>query len=150
MKRKIVFSGILLIIYYAVLFPWPAMAQERETPQFVVVGHTSVPETLPRNEIKQIFLGRMTSKAGNSIGFVIFKEDTVYAAFLKAYVSKTITQYTNYWKKQVFTGKDRMPRMFESTTAVLEYVASHEGIISFLSPDDIIDYETVHIITVVE
>jgi hypothetical protein len=92
----------------------------------------------------------MTAKAGNPIGFVILKEDTAYAAFLRAYVSKTITQYTNYWKKQVFTGKGRMPKMFENAAEMIEYIASHDGVISFLSPEEIIDHDTIHIITVVE
>jgi hypothetical protein len=150
MKRRRILFGIFLIVCCAAVFPRPGLAQEREVPQFVVVGHTSVPETLAENEVKQIFLGRMTAKAGNPIGFVIFKEDAAYAAFLRAYVSKTITQYTNYWKKQVFTGKGRMPKMFENAADMLEYVASHDGVISFILPDEIIDHDTVHIITVVE
>jgi len=130
--------------------PCAIQAQEVQAPQFIVIGNESVPETLLRKEMKQIFLGRMTSKDGNPIGFVIFTEKEVYAAFLKLSVGKTITQYTNYWKKQVFTGKGRMPMAFKNSAEVLEYVAETEGAISFLPPDDIVDTESVHLITVTE
>ncbi len=151
MKSRRVFSVIMLICCSVGMFTLPSPAQDvEEGPQFVVIGHASVPETLTPDDVKQIFLGRMTRKNGNSLMFIIFKDDTVYAAFLKAYVGKTIAQYTNYWKKQVFTGKGRMPRVFEDPTEILTNVAETEGTISFLPITTRVDDAAVHVITITE
>ncbi len=149
MKRRRVVSAIVLLWFCLGLVNAPSSAQNAVKPQFMIIGHAGVPETLTHDEIKQIFLGRMTRKNGNSLGFIILKDATVYAAFLKASVGKTIAQYTNYWKKQVFTGKGRMPKMFEYPADVQAYVAATEGAISFLPSTIDID-DAVHLITITE
>ncbi len=149
MKKRRFVSAIILSWFCLGILNAPVSAQDAVKPQFVIIGHAGVPETLTHDEIKQIFLGRMTRKNGNSLGFIILKDDTVYAAFLKASVGKTIAQYTNYWKKQVFTGKGRMPKIFEDPADVQVYVVETEGVISFL-PSTIDINDAVHIITITE
>jgi len=149
MKRRRVVSAVILSWFCLGLMNAPVSAQDAVKPQFVIIGHAGVSETLTHDEIKQIFLGRMTRKNGNSLGFIILKDKTVYAAFLKASVGKTIAQYTNYWKKQVFTGKGRMPKMFDDPADAQAYVAETEGAISFLPSTLDVD-DAVHTITITE
>jgi len=149
MKRRRVVFTIIFLWFCLGLVNALVSAQEAAKPQFVIIGHAGVSEILTHDEIKQIFLGRMTRKNGNSLGFIILKDKTVYAAFLKASVGKTVAQYTNYWKKQVFTGKGRMPKMFEDPADVQAYVAETEGAISFL-PSTIDVDDAVHLITITE
>jgi ABC-type phosphate transport system substrate-binding protein len=116
----------------------------------IVIGHPNVEDTLTRDEVKQIFLGRKTRWNDDSkIVFVIYREKDVYDAFLKEYVNKTIFQYTNYWKKQVFTGKGRMPKSFKTCEEVMEFVSSTEGAISFVLANDV-DTNLVNTLTIEE
>jgi hypothetical protein len=153
MKQKRVFLGILFVVFWLAFWGNQLQAQEIEEPGFVLVGHTSVSETLSEDEVKQIFLGRMTRKDGHTLVFVIFKEKKVYSEFLKTYIGKTITQYANYWKKQVFTGKGRMPKMFSESTELLEFIESHEGALGFLPSEKLPLKDadkTLHIITIIQ
>lgn len=150
-QNAIPWLALLIAIAGSCVSAPQASAQPAEdAPIFQVIGHSTLPDTLTHDEIKQIFLGRMTRKNGQAVVFVIFHEETVYAAFLQAYVGKSVSQYTNYWKKQVFTGKGRMPKAFEEPEDVLTYVAEHDGAISFLPADTPLTPETIHAITVVE
>jgi ABC-type phosphate transport system substrate-binding protein len=116
----------------------------------VIIGHPEIEDTLTRDEVKQIFLGRKTRWGDdNKIVFVIYNEKEVYDTFLKEYVNKTIFQYTNYWKKQVFTGKGRMPKSFKTCEEVMEFVSATEGSISFVSAGDV-DMNLVSILTIEE
>ena len=62
---------------------------------------------------------------------------------------KTIFQYTNYWKKQVFTGKGRMPKLLKTNEAVIEYITNTKGAISFVRAADV-STDTVKIIAIEE
>lgn len=149
MKSSSVFVTIMLIGWGLGVITPLILAQEAEAPQFVMIGHASVPDTLTQDDIKQIFLGRMTRKAGQPLGFVILKDEVVYPAFVKMYLGKTVAQYTNYWKKQVFTGKGRMPKFLEDPAEILTYVAETEGTITFL-PIHTTIADPIHMITITE
>jgi ABC-type phosphate transport system substrate-binding protein len=138
--------GILIMILFnglASLDSWAANEQ-----QIVLIGHPSVVTALKKSEIEDIFLGKKTRWADDTkIDFVILGAPQVYSAFLKEYLGKTVFQYTNYWKKQVFTGKGRMPEAFSTSSAVIQYVSNTTGAISFVVAQDV-DPTLVKVITV--
>ena len=104
--------------------------------------------SLRKEEVKQIFLGQKTRWDDHSIiHFAVCTEETSLLTFLKRYVKKTPIQNQNYWKKLVFSGKGIMPKMFDDTQKVLEFVSSTEGSISFISAQAV-DAQRVTIITV--
>lgn len=116
----------------------------------VIIAHTSVTDPVTKETLKQIFLGRQTRwRDDTKVTFVVLEESPVYEVFLRDYIEKTIFQYTNYWKKQVFTGKGRMPKAFATSAEVIEFVAATEGAISFVSPQAALP-DTVHIVTIKE
>ncbi len=73
----------------------------------------------------------------------------MYKTFLRQYVQKTYPQYLNYWKKQVFTGKGRMPRMFNDPQELMAFLANTEGAISFARGRDVVEPNMVKIIPVI-
>lgn len=144
MKQQVIIGMLLLVLTGGAAFVW---ADENPV---VIIGHQDVQDTLTQDEVKQIFLGRKTRWADDSkIVFVIYSEKEVYSAFLKDFVDKTIFQYTNYWKKQVFTGKGRMPKSFKTCEEVMEFVSATDGSISFVLADDV-DTNLVTILTIEE
>jgi hypothetical protein len=72
----------------------------------------------------------------------------VLQRFLKDYVRKTPFQFKNYWKKQVFTGKGRMPKAFKQIEDEINFIANTEGAISFALLDDVTGHDTVKIIPI--
>ena len=143
MNAKYLFS-ISAVMLAGLLWRGDAAAQE-----IVVIAHKGLATSLSKEEIKQIFLGQKTRWDDNSvIRFVIYAEENIYAAFLKDYIKKTPFQFNNYWKKQVFTGKGIMPKMFKDPQKVVEFVSKTEGAISFGNFQDI-GTDFVNIISVI-
>ena len=144
MKKRIIIGGILGL--FIVLSMLDVRAADE---QLVLIGHKDVADSLKKEDIKQIFLGRKTRWANDEkVLFVVFAEKDTYTTFLKEYVGKTVFQYKNYWKKQVFTGKGRMPKAFKTSEEVIKYVSSTEGSISFTMSQDVPDDDSVKIIAI--
>lgn len=103
-----------------------------------IVGNPSVPgDTIDQATLKDIFLGKKTTwDNGESIEFVTLNDGDTHSAFLAAYINKTPSQFSSFWKQQVFTGKGKMPKSFESEGALLEYVTGKAGAIGYISAAD--------------
>ena len=100
----------------------------------VITGAGTPVDTIDDGNIKKIFLGKTkTWPDGNPVEFVILKSGTAHSDFLKAYVKKSASQFKTYWKKQVFTGKGKSPKSFESETDLAAYVAGKSGTIGYVS-----------------
>ena len=135
-------AACLLFLFF------PAAPSAAASEKFALVGNKDVPDTLDKEDIKQIFLGKRTFwDRDRQITFVIFSKEGIFNAFLKVYIGKTMDQYKNYWKKQVFTGKGRMPKAFEQSSDLSAYVAETSGAIGFL-PEDDVNPEIVKLITI--
>lgn len=104
----------------------------------VIIGNPEIADTIQKEDIKQIFLGKKTRWENDTkIVFVLLNDELTYSAFLKEYVGKTIFQYTNYWKQQVFTGQGRMPKAVKTSEEMIEYIAGTAGAIGFAAPQNI-------------
>ncbi|GAK56540.1 hypothetical protein U27_03502 [Candidatus Vecturithrix granuli] len=145
MKKILMFGVVLVLLAGGVVSSSSAAEAE-----IVLVGHERIEEPLTQEEIQQIFLGKKTRWKDNStIIFVIFNQEDAYKTFLKQYVQKTYSQYLNYWKKQVFTGKGRMPKMFNDPQELMAFLANTEGAISFARAQDVTTSNMVKVIPVI-
>lgn len=99
----------------------------------LIIGNWDLPvDALSRDEIKSIFLGeKIMWDNGKKITFVILKTK-MHEVFLKEFIGNTESQYRNYWRKLVFTGKSRSPRSFESEEDMIEYIANSSGAIGYI------------------
>lgn len=99
----------------------------------MIIANKDVPvSTLSKNEIRSIFLGEKVKWSNNQkIIFVILKSD-VHNAFLKEYVGNTASQYRNYWRKMVFTGKSKSPKSFNNMDKLIRYIANTSGAIGYI------------------
>jgi hypothetical protein len=118
MKKRIIIGGMLgLLIVLAML---DVRAADE---QLVIIGHKDVADSLKKEDIKRIFLGRKTRWVNDEkILFVVFAE--------------------------VFTGKGRMPKAFKTSDEIIKYVSSTEGAISFTMSQDVPDDDSVKIIVI--
>jgi len=125
------FVGVVLLSA-AGLFPGMAYAGD-----VVVICNDSVTvDTLNKRDIKNIFLGKKTRwEGGDKISFVTLKGGDAHDLFLKLYVRKTSSQFSNYWKKKAFSGKGRIPKSFGTPEELIDYVMKTPGAIGYVPSD---------------
>ena len=119
----------LFIILFLVL----AVSADAALPDIVVIANKNVGDTeLSQADIKEIFLGKKKKWSNNSrIHFAVIKDAAVHEAFLQTYVNRSSNQYKNHWKNMVFTGKGKMPKSFDTTAELVEFVANTSGAIGY-------------------
>ena len=99
----------------------------------VIIGNKNLPESsLSKTDIQNIFLGKKTKVDSTNITCVILKSGEVHENFLKGYLARTSSQYEQYWKKVVFSGQGKAPKVFETEETLIEYVKNTEGAIGYI------------------
>ena len=100
----------------------------------VIVANEGVPSnTLTQSLLKNIFMGKKTTwDNGQKIEFVILEDSDAHKTFLKKYLQKSSSQFMNHWKRQVFTGKGRLPKRFATEESLVNYVAGKDGAIGYV------------------
>lgn len=149
--KKLHLKYLLFLLFLGLSSSWfviganlPASAEGHNVK---VVASPGFPvDTLTRNEIKEIFLGKKKHIDGQSINFIIFKSEFSQRSFLRNYLSKTIDQYNLFWKRQVFTGRGTPPKIFVSSDEVISYVKNSSNTISFVTQET--PHDAVKLITV--
>ncbi|MCP4348165.1 MAG: hypothetical protein GY795_21900 [Desulfobacterales bacterium] len=120
-----VFMGTVLIF---------SNLQPAHAGDIVIIGHKNLPvDSLSREEVKKIFLGKKTRWDNNlKITVVTLQTPETHKSFLKDYIRKTPSQFNIYWKKMIFTGKGRTPKSFETVEQILDFVAAAKGAMSYI------------------
>ena len=103
----------------------------------LIVANKSVPaESLEKAELKDIFLGDTIKwKDKSKISIVVQKNGNAHSEFVKEITRKSASQFRNYWKKMVFTGKGSSPKSFDKSADLLAYVAATKGAIGYVAAE---------------
>ena len=140
MRAKFKTTFVFLIVIGAVfLLLYSLSAQDSYADDLIIICNQSVPvDSLSKSDIQRIFLGKKTEWfGGNKIAFVLLSDKgevgEVHNRFLQDFMGKTPTQYKNYWKKMVFTGKGRTPKSFKTSDELIDYVSKTAGAIGYIS-----------------
>ena len=101
----------------------------------VIIGNADVSDSsLSSEDLRNIFLNKKTRWSdGKKIVFVTLRASDTHNAFLKQYIRRTVSQFRNFWKKQVFTGKGKMPVSFATEKEMVDFVSRTEGAIGYIS-----------------
>jgi len=126
-KRKMVMFFLCLTILAVSV----ANAQD-----LVVIANSDVPvDSISAADVKKIYLGKQTGWSnGSKIHFMTLEEPATHEVFLKSYVGKSPSQFKTFWKKQVFTGKGKMPPTADSSQDMVELVTQTGGSIGYVEP----------------
>ena len=126
--------GVLFVLLGSVFVQ--SASPDEQTAGIVIIGNKNISESsLSKTDIQNIFLGKKTKLGGTKITFVILKSGDVHESFLKEYLSRTPAQYNKYWKKMVFTGKGKAPKVFKTEEDLVEHVQNTEGAIGYIGSD---------------
>jgi len=133
LRKLFLFPMVTVFLFVLAL---TSLAPCGEAAEIVVVANSKVTDgSLSGDQLKAIFLGQQTSwPSGARVEFVTLKDSSaIHESFLKKYVGRSAAQFSNYWKQQVFTGKGRMPRQFDTEGKLLEYVSATDGAVGYVS-----------------
>ncbi len=126
---------VLLVI--CILMAWSATAMASGV---VLIANSGVEEeSLSQKDVQAIFLNKKNSLANGKVKIAVQKNAVVHEAFLKTYVKKSPTQFKRYYKKLVFTGKGKAPKLVADDNAMLAFVASTPGALGYVSEGSALD-----------
>lgn len=106
----------------------------------VLIANSSIgASSLSKGDVKSIFLAKKKSVDGVNVKLATLKDDDISRQFFKAYVGKTPSQFSSYYKKLVFTGKGKPPKAMSSEADMIAYVARTIGAMGFVSAGAVTD-----------
>jgi len=107
----------------------------------IVVSKDVNIEKLSKSEIERIFLGKTTIlEDGTRIQVVLSTSDSdVTDNFLKDFTGKSQRRFKKYWLKLVFAGYGIAPKFFKSDEKAKSYIQKQDGVIAFISDNDLKD-----------
>ena len=109
-------------------FASPALAGE-----ILIVNSANGAAKVSKKNVKKMLLGKMKKwKGGEKVVVGTLQGGKVHETFIKKFAGKTAKQFTNYWRKMVFSGKGKMPKSFESEEELIAFVAENEGALGYI------------------
>jgi ABC-type phosphate transport system substrate-binding protein len=130
--RIFLLSGILFLLLIGNWGQTGVMAESNE--DIMIIGNPNLPEsTVSKVDLQNIFLGKKTEMGGAELFCAILKEGLTHEIFLKNYLTRTPSQYDKYWKKIIFTGQGKAPKVLDSEAEMLTYVKQTAGAIGYIS-----------------
>lgn len=105
----------------------------------VTIVHPDVSiNAISRGDLKEIYYGKLRRwPDGNRVIPVIYQESSALAAYTQHNFSQSVTQFSTYWKRLVFTGRGSPPKSMSSADAVVDFVASNPGAIGFCPEEEV-------------
>ena len=109
--------------------------------EYAIITNKNNPvQTITALDAKRIFLGKKTSwQDDNQIVIIINHNPQILNSFIRGTVNKSHTQFTIYWKKQLFSGRGVLPKSFKTDKEVLDFVAAHENAIGYIAASSMDD-----------
>jgi ABC-type phosphate transport system substrate-binding protein len=102
----------------------------------VVIANEDVSaDAIAKRELQKIFLGRSTRFGGQKLVVVRLGNGACHEAFTEDYLQMTPQQFTNHWRKIVFSGTGKEPHAFDSEGELVAFVARTPGAIGYVSSD---------------
>ncbi len=110
------------------------LCSQRLAAEVVAIVHAdSADASVSASDIKNMYLGKKSSWTdGTKVTIYTHADKTLNETFLKNNVKKTPSQFKAFWKKQVFTGKGRMPDKHADDAAMIKAIAAKKGAVGYV------------------
>ena len=130
--RTLSIKPLALLLLVASLVPFTSSTVVAA--EYVVVANKGVSAgSLSKSDLQSIFLGEKSKwDDGKPVKIAVLGNDAAAKAFLQKVVGKTPSQFENYWKKLVFTGKAAAPKSFDDSASLLQFVSGTSGAVGFV------------------
>lgn len=123
-------SGYLLISSLLLL----TSASVSFAADYTVIANKGVSSgSLSKADIQAIFLGDKTKwDDGKPVKIAVLESGSASKSFLQGVVGKTPSQFDNYWKRLIFTGKAAAPKAFDDAASLVQFVSGTSGAVGFV------------------
>ncbi len=102
--------------------------------EIIIVANSGVQESvISAYDLKQIFLRKKKNLAGGVVTIAIQKKTDIHTEFLRKFIKKTPSQFKLYYKKMIFSGRGKPPRILQDDAAMLSWVAQTPGAMGYVS-----------------
>ncbi len=120
---------VLAVASFFLFVPAPVHAQ------ITVIANNNVKGSeFSAADLRDVFSGNSsTLKGGSTVSPILLKQGTTHEEFLSRIIGKSDTAFRAGWRSLVFSGQGSMPRMLDSESAIVEYVAHTPGAIGYIS-----------------
>lgn len=123
---------LLMLMYFAFFFNCVSTLSIAEG-IVVIVNKNIPPDSINAEKVKEIYSGRMVKWPNNQPIVLSAIEGTeIHKEFLNKYIKKTESQFSNTWKKMIFTGQGSYPKIFTNSQAVADFVSKTENAIGYV------------------
>jgi ABC-type phosphate transport system substrate-binding protein len=100
----------------------------------IIANSTVKADSISAEELRRIFLEETNSLSdGSRVEPVVARGGAAHEVFAKEYVGKSDAALQTYYRCLVFTGKGSLPKMVNSETEMMDYVAKTKGAIGYSS-----------------
>jgi ABC-type phosphate transport system substrate-binding protein len=139
--RRSLLSGLLVLL-------WTTASSTQSTAFVIVVNKTNPVKTLPVVELRRIFTkqSRMWPHAEPMVPVDWDSTAEIRQVFSKQVLKRSVREMAEYWVQQSMTQGIAPPSTQRSARAVLRFVASVPGAISYVAPADVDD--TVNVVAI--
>ncbi len=122
-----------LLALLAFALAWPAAASDL----VVVTGSHSPINHLSREQVADIYLGRVTTLPGgiSAIPLDLPASSPEREAFYNQIAGKSAAQIKVYWARMSFTGKGIPPKQVASSADIKKFAGGKPGAIAYLDED---------------
>ena len=115
-----------------------SMASISRADVMFVVNKSVTLDTLNKTDIKKIFLGdSLVWPNGEEIKIVTREKSDIQKEFTKTYTQKSESQFSNYWRRLMFSGKGTIPKSFSSDKEIINFVTNTKGAIGYITPQSL-------------
>ncbi|MFN8176838.1 MAG: hypothetical protein U0167_02870 [bacterium] len=117
-----------LFLTLAVLLPMqPARAQ------VVIIAHPGVGVTkMDADVVRRVYLGQQVRLGDVVLVPAVLSKPPMNEEFTRQFLQRTASQFTSYWRSQVFSGKGLPPKAFDSESRLLDFVRTTPGALAFV------------------
>jgi ABC-type phosphate transport system substrate-binding protein len=107
----------------------------------VVVSKENKIDSLSTDDLNRIFLGKKTLwDSGTRIVPAMPEEESPAGElFLSGTLKKSVSQFRAYWKRLLFSGGGTVPKVFRSSSQILDFVARQPGAIAVIEASAVDD-----------
>ena len=105
-----------------------------------IVKQDNPVENVSKKNLKKMLLGKAKKwKNGDKVVLATLAGGDTHEKFIKSFAGKTAKQFTNYWRKMVFSGKGKMPKSFDSEEDLAAFVAENKGALGYTTAGVVFD-----------
>ena len=123
------------------LFSPLAQAQGVDRSLRVIVSKENKVASLSTDDLNRIFLGKKTLwESGTRIVPAMPEEESPAGeTFLAGTLKKSVSQFRAYWKRLLFSGGGTVPKVFRSSSQLVDFVARQPGAIAVIEASAVDD-----------